>query len=388
MVHRHETRPSGSNAPECRHHHIDRLELENGGRLDDVTVAYETWGQLSPDASNAVLVCHGWTGDAHAASNHSQAPFAAVGSGAEGWWDGVIGPGCGIDTNQWFVVCANVLGGCQGSTGPSSPHPGDRLAYGSRFAAITIRDMAAAQLCLGEALGITRWAGVVGPSMGGMVALELACLAPERVARLAVIATSVKATQRQIALRSAGRSAIYADPNWMNGNYYDSGRAPLQGLGVARRIAQVTFRSDEDFEQRFGGTDAVGTAGPGASVEHYLDYHAEALVNRFDAGSYVAISKAIDSHDIGRGRDGVAAAAATLTMPTMVIGIRSDELYSAASQQRLADTLSATYLELDAPFGHDSFLIETSAMSDMLRGFLPTRVAHRAIRDEPVAVKA
>lgn len=340
--------------------------LERGGRLSDVTIAFETWGTLSADASNAVLICHAWTGDSHAAGP------AQHGHPTPGWWEEVIGPGRAIDTDQWFVVCANVLGGCQGSTGPASPHPADGRPYGSRFPVITIRDMVRAQQHLLDHLGIDAWRSVIGGSMGGMQVLEWAMISPDRVRSIVPIGTCLQATAQQIAWGAIGRRAIRLDPRWRGGDYYDAapGDGPAEGLEIARQVAQVTFRSDDVFTDRFGRRLADREPVEGADglwqrfeVERYLDYHGEKLVRRFDANSYLYIGKAMDLHDVARGRGGLDRALHRITMPVLTIGITSDILYPLYQQRQIHEAMQAqgTPSELhviESSHGHDAFLID------------------------------
>jgi homoserine O-acetyltransferase len=355
--------------------------LDGGGQLRDVTVAYETWGRLNADATNAILVCHAWTGDAHLAGP------AGRGQPTEGWWEGVVGPGpsFAVDTDRWFVVCANVLGGCQGSTGPASPHPADGRPYGSRFPVVTIRDIVRAQAKLSDHLGVQRWACVVGGSMGGMQVLEWAVTYPSRVASIIPIATCAQATAQQIAWGAIGRRAIRLDPRWRGGDYYDAepGDGPHEGLAIARMVAQVTFRSDNVFTDRFGRELAADDAHPEYGfdlwqrfeVERYLDHHGDKLVRRFDANSYIVIGKAMDLHDIGRGRNGLEAAMARVRVPTLTIGIWSDILYPAYQQRQIRDVLVANgtpaeYVEIDSPHGHDAFLINLDQTAAAVGSFL------------------
>ena len=352
--------------------------LEGGATLHGVTLAYETWGELAPDASNAVLLCHAWTGDSHAAG------AADAGHAAPGWWEGAVGPGMAVDTDRFFVVCVNVLGGCQGSTGPASPHPDDGAPYGSRFPVITIRDMVRAQARLADHLGINRWHAVVGGSMGGMQVLEWAIIYPSRVGSIVPIATCTQASAQQIAWGAIGRRAIRLDPKWRGGDYYDAadGDGPWEGLATARMVAQVTFRSDNVFTDRFGRDLAdEGQHRDGLDlwqrfeVERYLDYHGDKLVQRFDANSYLLIGKAMDLHDIARGRGGLEAAMKRITAPTLSIGIRSDILYPAYQQIQIRDMLQANgtraeYREIDSPHGHDSFLIDLDQVGPPITHFL------------------
>jgi homoserine O-acetyltransferase len=356
---------------------LDRkLALDSGQVLDGVVIAYETWGTLNSDASNAVLMCHAWTGDSHVAGP------ADLGHPTPGWWEAAVGPGLAIDTNEWFVVCTNVLGGCQGTTGPASSHPDDGKPYGSRFPVITIRDMVRAQVRLADHLGIGRWHSIIGGSMGGMQVLEWATTYPDRVASIAPIATCAQASAQQIAWGSIGRRAIMTDPKWRGGDYYDAapGDGPHEGLSTARMVAQVTFRSDNVFTERFGrqivGADnALKSIDQKFEVERYLEYHGDKLVRRFDANSYLVIGKAMDLHDIGRGRGGLEAAMARITVPTLTLGIHSDMLYPAYQQIQIRDLLvargvPAEYIEIDSPHGHDSFLIDLDQVGPPLRHFL------------------
>jgi homoserine O-acetyltransferase len=352
--------------------------VESGDVLRDVTVAYETWGELNDEASNAVLVCHAWTGDSHAAGR------AGPGHPTPGWWEDVIGRGKYIDTDRWFVVCANVLGGCQGSTGPASAHPDDGLPYGSRFPVVTIRDIVRAQAQMMNHLNIGQWASVIGGSMGGMQVLEWAIMYPHRVRSIVPIACSVQASAQQIAWGMIGRRAIRLDSKWRGGDYYQAepGDGPAEGLAVARQVAQVTFRSENAFADRFGRnlTDQalVGdTFGlwQEFEVERYLQYHGDKLVRRFDANSYLLIGKAMDLHDVGRNRRSVEAAVRRATMPSLTIGINSDMLYPAYQQRHIAELLGqgaaeAEFVEVDSLHGHDAFLINFDQFGAPIEKFL------------------
>ena len=357
--------------------------LDGGTTLHGVTVAYETWGTLDATASNAVLLCHAWTGDSHAAGP------AGAGHPTPGWWEGMIGPGLFIDTDRWFVVCPNVLGGCQGSTGPASPHRDDAKPYGSRFPVITIRDMVRAQVRLSDHLGIAAWHSVVGGSMGGMQVLEWAVTFPHRVRSIVPIATCAQSTAQQIAWGAIGRRAVLIDPKWRGGDYYEAefGDGPWQGLAAARMVAQVTFRSDNAFTDRFGRDLADGaTLHDGLDlwqrfeVERYLDHHGDKLIRRFDTNSYVIISKAMDLHDVGRGRGGVAHALARIASPTLLVGISSDMLYPTYQQRQIHDALTSTgtpsrYVEVESPHGHDGFLLNVEQIGPLVRGFLDQMAA-------------
>ena len=332
------------------------LALEAGGSLPEVTVAYETWGELDPDRSNAVLILHALTGDSHAAG--------PVGPGhpTAGWWDPLIGPGAPVDTDRYFVVSPNVLGGCQGTTGPSSPDP-DGRPWGSRFPPLTIRDQVAAEVRLADHLGIERWAGVVGGSMGGMRVLEWCVGHPERVARAAVLAVGAAATADQVGLCSVQCRAIRLDPHYAGGDYYGSGAAPVAGMALARGVGQITYRTGTELDERFGRSpqgDEDPLTGGRFAVESYLEYQGEKLAARFDPNSYVVLSEAMNSHDVGRGRGGVAAALSRVTAEVRVGGIDTDRLYPVALQAELAGLLPGDHAltVIRSRFGHDGFLLE------------------------------
>ncbi|WP_380168008.1 homoserine O-acetyltransferase [Jannaschia sp. R86511] len=344
------------------------LPTESGVVLPDVKVAYECWGtpRTGPDGSisNAVLVLHALTGDSHVVGP------AGPAHPSPGWWGGVVGDGLALDTRRWFVVAPNVLGGCQGTTGPGSPAP-DGRAWGSRFPHVTVRDQVAVEAALADRLGVRRWALVAGGSMGGMRALEWAVGRPDRVAALTVLASTAAATGDQIAWCAPQIAAVTADPAWQGGDYYDRpGPGPVDGLGVARRIAHVTYRSRWEMDTRFGrdpqpGEDP-GTGGRYA-VESYLEHQAGKLAGRFDAGSYVTLTRSMNSHDVGRGRGGTAAALATVTARTTVVAVDSDRLYPPEQQQHVVDHVPGARLVLvRSRYGHDGFLVETAAVSAAL----------------------
>ena len=354
------------------------VALDSGKTLQQVTIAYETWGELNSDKSNAILLCHAWTGDSHAAGS------AQDGQPTPGWWDGLVGSGCAIDTDKYFVVCTNSLGGCQGSTGPASLHPSDDKPYGSRFPVITVRDMVRAQVRVSDMLGIDVWYSVIGGSMGGMQVLEWGITFPHRVRTLVPIATCLQATAQQIAWGAIGRRSIRLDPKWRGGDYYDAaiGDGPWQGLAIARMVAQVTFRSDNVFTDRFGrelaDTDADYN-GLGLwdkfEVENYLDHHGDKLIRRFDTNSYLIIGKAMDLHDVARGRGSLQTAAARITAPVLSMGISSDILYPTYQQKQIREIINETggsceYVEIDSPHGHDAFLINLAQVGKPLVEFL------------------
>ncbi|MEU4667092.1 homoserine O-acetyltransferase [Amycolatopsis sp. NPDC023774] len=344
------------------------LSLEAGGSLPSYTLAYETWGTLNSDGSNAVLVEHALTGDSHIAGP------AEPGHPSAGWWDGLVGPGKALDTDSLFVVAPNVLGGCQGSTGPSSPDPDGRV-YGSRFPAVTVRDQVATEAALADALGIERWAGVVGGSMGGMRALEWAVTLPDRVASVLVLASTARASAEQIAWAAPQLHAIRSDRGWHGGDYYSAapGEGPHAGLGVARRIAHVTYRSEPELAQRFGrrpqGSEDPLRRGRFA-VESYLDHHADKLVRRFDAGSYVVLTESMNTHDVGRDRGGVGSALGRVRARTVVAGVDSDRLYPLYQSAEIAEGVGGETAVVSSPYGHDSFLIETGQIAALVKSLL------------------
>jgi homoserine O-acetyltransferase len=336
---------------------------ERGGVLPGVRVAYETWGTLDADGGNAVLVEHALTGDSHVVGP------AGPGHPTGGWWDGLIGPGRALDIDRFFVVCANVLGGCQGTTGPSSPGP-DGGRWGARFPEVTVGDQVRVEAALADALGIGRWVCVVGGSMGGMRALEWAVAMPERVAALFFLASGAVATADQIGTQTTQQAAIRADPRWAGGDYPPAD-PPLSSMGIARRIAHLTYRSAFELGERFG--TQVQDDGRFA-VASYLDHHADKLGRRFDPGSYVLLTEAMNSWDVGRGRGGVEAALARVTARALVAGVDSDRLYPLALQQQVADALGVPLRVISSPYGHDGFLIEVDAVGALVRELLtPSR---------------
>ncbi|GGH47652.1 homoserine O-acetyltransferase MetX [Microbacterium album] len=350
------------------------LRLEGGGVLPSFRLAYETWGELNAARDNAVLILHALTGDSHV-----RGP-AGPGHPTVGWWDDVVGPGASIDTDRWFVVAPNMLGGCQGSTGPASVHP-DGEEWASRFPYLTIRDQVAAQVRLADALGIDVWAAVVGGSMGGMHALEWGVGFPDRLARLAVLSAPPVNTADQIALNSVQLEAIAIDPRFRGGEYYNApdGEGPHRGLALARRMALLNYRSPTELNQRFqrswqSGVSPLGHGGRFA-VESYLDFHGNKFTRRFDANSYIRLVEAMDSHDVGRERGGVEAALARVTAKTLVLGIDSDRLFPLDGQHRIAAGIRTSIdgdqaAVISSDFGHDGFLIETAAVGAHLRRLL------------------
>ena len=349
------------------------LALEAGGVLAPVDVAYETWGDLNATRSNAVLVLQALTGDSHAAGP------AGPGHPRAGWWDPVIGPGRAIDTDRFFVVCPNILGGCQGTTGPASLAP-DGRPYGSRFPRITIRDQVEVEAALADRLGIARWAAIVGGSMGGMRVVEWAVAHPARAASVVVISTGAAASAEQIALCSVQIQAIGNDPRFRGGDYYDAGPGdgPHRGMGLARRIGHISYRTEAELDDRFGhdaqdGEDAL--SGGRYVVESYLDHQADQLLGRFDANSYIALSAAMNHHDVGRGRGGIAAALAGIEADVTIAGIDSDRLYPLRLQYELAELVpgASDVVVLTSSHGHDGFLIESEQVGKLIAEALAER---------------
>jgi homoserine O-acetyltransferase/O-succinyltransferase len=347
---------------------IGSLRLESGAVIDDVVIAVQRWGELSPARDNVVVVLHALTGDSHITGP------AGPAHPTPGWWDGVTGPGAPIDTNRWCAVATNVLGGCRGSTGPSSP-ASDKAPWGARFPAISVRDQVQADVAALAGLGITDIAAVVGGSMGGARALEWMVSHPDRVRAALLLAVGARATADQIGTQSSQIAAIKADPNWQGGDYHRSGRAPDAGLDIARRFAHLTYRGEVELDTRFGNKPQGEedpedpTAGGRYAVQSYLEYQGAKLVSRFDAGSYVALTEALSRHDVGRGRGGVAAALRRCPVPVVVAGITSDRLYPLRLQQELADLLPGCsgLRVLDSVYGHDGFLLETEAVGELVR---------------------
>ncbi|MEV8134110.1 homoserine O-acetyltransferase MetX [Microbacterium aurantiacum] len=350
------------------------LRTESGDEIPAVRLAYETWGTLNEARDNAILILHALTGDSHV-----RGP-AEPGHPTSGWWDDIVGPGGPIDTDRWFVVAPNMLGGCQGSTGPASIAP-DGYEWAARFPYLTVRDQVAAQARLTDALGIETWAAVIGGSMGGMHALEWAVGLPERVARLAVLSAPPVNTADQIALNSVQLGAIRLDPRFAGGQYYDAGDGdgPHRGLALARRMALLNYRSPTELNQRFqrswqSGVSPLGHGGRFA-VESYLDFHGNKFTRRFDANSYLTLVEAMNSHDVGRDRGGVEEALQRVAARTLVLGIDSDRLFPVDGQHRIARGIRHTTdgdhaVVLTSDFGHDGFLIETASVGAHLRRLL------------------
>jgi homoserine O-acetyltransferase/O-succinyltransferase len=347
----------------------DPFITENGAQLSEVTVAYETWGQLSPTRDNVVLVFHALTGDSHAA-RHPDVPGDRA-----GWWEPVVGPGKPIDTDQFFVICANTIGSCYGTTGPRSIAP-DGERYNLRFPALTVRDLVRCQLRLLDALGISTLVCAIGGSLGGMQVVELAVTAPQKVEQAVVIAASARFHSQGIAFNEVQRRAIMLDPRWRGGDY-DDDCPPEDGIGIARMLGMITFQSDQYMTERF---DRLSATRPSAwedfqgryDVEGYLHHQGRKLATRFDANTYLYLSRAMDTQDIGRGRGSLESAAARISARTTVIGVSSDLLFPPAYVRQTAEVIqraraSTRYVELDSPEGHDAFLKEFERLDPVIR---------------------
>ena len=356
---------------------FDQLLLQRGGRLGPVTVAYETWGELNATGDNAILITHALTGTSHA---HDAAdpenPRAA-------WWNPLIGPGKYFDTSRYFVICANVIGGCAGSTGPSSKNPLTDRPYGMRFPVITIRDMVRAQHKLIKHLGVRRLAMVAGGSIGGQQALEWAVTYPHLIEKVAVIAASAAVSAQAIAFNEVARQSIMADPAWLCGDYLP-GQGPATGLSIARMLAMITYQSEESMEMRFSRNQVqrepvtaptfAPELGGRFDVENYLYYQGDKLAQRFDANSYLYISRAMDLYDVSEGYASLEEALGRIRSQIVFVGISSDFLFPASHVRRLADKVQmvggdARYVELNSPHGHDAFLKEWHQLTAALRQF-------------------
>jgi len=350
----------------------NELTLESGEKFGPITLAYETYGTLNDEKSNAILVVHALSGDAHAAGFHE-------GEKNPGWWDVMIGPGKGLDTNKYFVICSNVIGGCKGSTGPSSINPKTGQPYDLDFPIMTIGDMVNAQRHLIDHLGIEKLLTVIGGSMGGMQVLQWMVTYPDRIRSAIPIATTMKHTPQQIAFNEVGRQAVMADPNWKKGHYYGSS-IPAKGLAVARMIGHITYMSDvsmaEKFGRRFRTNKEPYKFGAEFEVEGYLHYRGDRFVKRFDANSYLYITKATDYFNILNGKN-IANIFKGLKAKVLVIAFKSDWLYPAYQSQEIVKAcklagVDATYCEINSTYGHDAFLLEVEEETLLIKHFLNT----------------
>lgn len=355
---------------------LGALELEVGGVIPSVRIAYESWGTLDADGGNAVLILHALTGDSHVVGK------PGPGHRTAGWWTDLVGPGKSIDTDHWFVVAPNMLGGCQGTTGPASLAP-DGREWGARFPYLTIRDQVKAQVAFSDVLGITRWAAVIGGSMGGMQALEWAVGYPDRLDRVAILAAPPVSSADQIALNSVQVEAIRIDPAFNDGDYYDAadGEGPSRGLALARRMALLNYRSPGELNDRFqrawqSDISPLGDNGRFA-VESYLDFHGNKFSRRFDTNSYITLVEAMSSHDISRGRGTVDEALSRVTATALILGITTDRLFPVADQERIAAGISTSLtgdrpIVIESDFGHDGFLIESGKVGAAVARLLIT----------------
>src|SRR5580765_2392986 len=371
------------------------LKLDCGRELHPIRVAYETYGTLSPARDNVILVCHALSGDAHAAGYAKTPPPESTrdGFGAEdrdgtagrglGWWDGMIGPGKAFDTNQFFVVSTNLLGGCRGTTGPASTNPATGKPYGSDFPVITVADMVRTERALLDQLGIHRLAAIAGGSLGGMQALEWAILYPDQVDTIVVIASTHALQPQGLAWNAIARNAIMADPDWQGGHYYGTGRSPNGGMGVARMVGHITYLSarsmGDKFARRLQFADDVRytLTEPGFEVESYLRHQADSFVRRFDANTYLYTSRALSYFDLARqhGDGDLARAVRSMSARTLLIAFSSDWLYPPNGSEELAAALRAAGKDvelhvIDAPYGHDCFLREEARQTPMIQNFL------------------
>jgi homoserine O-acetyltransferase len=371
------------------------LRLDCGRDLHPIRIAYETYGELSPTRDNVLLVCHALSGDAHAAGVAATPPEESTrdGFGAEardgtsskglGWWDGMIGPGKAFDTDHYYVVSTNLLGGCRGSTGPSSVDPATGRAYGSDFPVITVADMVRAQRAFLDVLGIERLAAVAGGSLGGMQALEWAILFPDQVDAVVAIASTHALHPQGMAWNAIARESIMRDPAWQGGHYYETDRRPDSGMGVARMVGHVTYLSAQALEEKFGrrlqSSDEIRytVTEPEFEVESYLDHQAEVFVKRFDANTYLYTSRALTYFDLARqhGDGSLARALDGVAARTLLIAFSSDWLYPPAASRDIEDALRALGKPveshvIDAPYGHDCFLLEEARQTPLIREFL------------------
>jgi homoserine O-acetyltransferase len=352
-------------------HPPHELKLESGEKIGPVTLVYETYGELNKEKSNAVLILHALSGDAHAAGRHApqdQHP---------GWWDAMIGPGKAFDTDKYFVICSNVLGGCKGSTGPSSLNPKTGRRYALDFPLISIGDMVNAQRYLIDSLGIEKLLAVAGGSMGGMQVLSWLIKYPKRIRSAISIATAVKHSPQQIAFNEAGRQAIMADPHWNSGNYYE-GIGPAKGLAVARMIGHITYMSDTSMSEKFGRQkkvkDNVLKFTADFEVEGYLRYRGDNFVKRFDANSYLYITKALDNFDASDGKP-LYEVLRGGTAKVLVVAFKSDWLYPAYQSKEIVKAcklagIEATFCEIASTYGHDAFLLEVEEETHLISHFL------------------
>lgn len=362
---------------------IGDLTLDSGVVLPQITIALQCWGTMNKDGSNVVLIEHALTGDSHVVG-----PQDAT-HPTPGWWPGMVGPGCPIDTNKWFVICTNTLGGCRGTTGPSSLHP-DGHYWGARFPAISIRDMVRAEAKLADILGIERFASIIGGSMGGARTLEWMIMYPERVASAGVLAVGSRASADQIGWQTTQILAITSDPAWQQGGYHGTGREPIMGLGIARRIAHLSYRSEYELDTRFANRPAPGEDPIGEdlsmqgryAVQSYLDHQASKLIARFDACCYVLLTDALNRHDIGRDRGGIQHVLQNCPVPAVICAVDTDRLYPLRQIEEIANNLpNCDGVEMIHSLkGHDGFLAEADQTAAILRKTMALAEADERVR--------
>ena len=365
------------------------VELDSGQSLDNVTVAYETYGELNKEKSNAILICHALTGDAHAAGWHE-------GDKKPGWWEIVIGPGKAIDSEKYFIICSNVLGGCKGTTGPASINPKTGKQYGLEFPVITIRDMVKVQKKLVDSFGINQLAAIIGGSMGGMQVLQWMITYPKMMKKAISIATSAMSYPQQIAFNAVGRQAIFSDPNWNNGNYYETGKKPENGLSLARMIAHITYLSDESMDIKFGrglqDKDEISYDFTiDFQVESYLRHQGKTFVKRFDANSYLYITKAVDLFDLTV-NNSLSDGFKDVEAKVEIIAVDSDWLYPTEQNKEILTALNAndvevTYSEIKSNYGHDAFLLEKGQLNYLLSKFLSDNIVEDIMMEEIATIK-
>jgi homoserine O-acetyltransferase/O-succinyltransferase len=363
----------------------NELRLQSGTRLGSITLAYETYGKLNADKSNAIMILHALSGDAHVAGKHT------ANDPKPGWWDEAVGPGKTFDTSKYFVICSNVIGGCRGSIGPSSVNPRTGKPYGLTFPVLAITDMVEAQRLLLDHLGIETLLAVAGGSMGGMLALQWAVSYPNRVKSAIVLAATARVSPQSIALNEVARQAIYADPNWNHGDYYE-GTPPNAGLAVARMIGHITYLSDASMREKFGRRlqerEKYGYEfATEFAVENYLKYRGNSFTHRFDANSFLYLTKAIDYFDLSLGQSSLAEAFRHVTAKFMVVSYSSDWLYPAAESEEMVRALlqngiDATYVEIQSNYGHDAFLLEIERLAGLAHDFLH-RVEKQGVAHKP-----
>ncbi len=375
---------------ETKYFNIDEpIELDSGENLDNVTVAYETYGELNKEKSNAILICHALTGDAHAAGWHK-------GDKKPGWWEIVIGPGKAIDSEKYFIICSNVLGGCKGTTGPSSINPKTGKEYGLDFPVITIRDMVKVQKKLIDSFGINQLAAIIGGSMGGMQVLQWIISYPKMMKKAIPIATSAMSYPQQIAFNAVGRQAIFSDPNWNNGNYYGTGKKPENGLSLARMIAHITYLSDESMDIKFGrglqDKDEISYDFTiDFQVESYLRHQGKTFVKRFDANSYLYITKAVDLFDLSV-NNSLSDGFRDVEAKVEVISVDSDWLYPTEQNKEILTALNAndvetSYSEIKSNYGHDAFLLEKGQLSFIFSKFLSDNIVEDIMMEKIATIK-